>query len=100
MSAATTLAAVTETQNPPVVALMTRAGCHACATARAELERILADYDLPLTVCDVDQLAESGDIEPRAEYGDRVPVILLDGVEHGYWEVEEARLRAALQSRR
>jgi len=26
------------------------------------------------------------------EYGDRLPVILLDGVEHGYWTVEEDRL--------
>ena len=32
----------------------------------------------------------------RAEYSDRVPVILLDGAEHGYWRVEETRLRAAL----
>ncbi len=79
---------------------MTRAGCQACATARTLLERILADYDLPLSVHDVDQLADSGNPEPRAEYGDRVPVILLDGVEHGYWEVEEGRLRAALDARR
>jgi hypothetical protein len=26
------------------------------------------------------------------EYSDRVPVILLDGREHGYWRVEEERL--------
>jgi len=26
------------------------------------------------------------------EYGDRLPVILLDGREHGYWRVEEDRL--------
>jgi hypothetical protein len=37
-----------------------------------------------------------GDPELRAEYGDRVPVILIDGCEHGYWKVEEQRLRAAL----
>jgi hypothetical protein len=36
------------------------------------------------------------DPELRAEYGDRVPVFLVDGVEHGYWQVEEDRLRAAL----
>jgi hypothetical protein len=30
------------------------------------------------------------------EYSDRAPVILLDGKEHGYWRVEEDRLRAAL----
>jgi len=34
--------------------------------------------------------------EWRGEYGDRVPVILIDGVEHGYWRVEEDRFRAAL----
>jgi hypothetical protein len=27
-----------------------------------------------------------------------VPVILIDGVEHGYWKVEEDRFRAALTS--
>jgi hypothetical protein len=37
------------------------------------------------------------DRELRAEYGDRVPVILVDGEEHGYWSVEEDRLRAALR---
>ena len=36
------------------------------------------------------------DPEWRAEYGDRVPVILIDGDEHGYWTVEEDRLRQAL----
>jgi hypothetical protein len=37
-----------------------------------------------------------GDTDLRAEYGDRVPVILIDGVEHGYWTLEEARFRTAL----
>ena len=32
----------------------------------------------------------------RAEYGDRLPVVLLDGIEHSYWEVDEQRLRADL----
>ena len=31
-------------------------------------------------------------IELERDYGDRVPVVLLDGTEHGYWRVEEARL--------
>jgi hypothetical protein len=29
-----------------------------------------------------------------------VPVVLLDGVEHAYWRVEEGRLRDALAGRR
>jgi glutaredoxin-like protein DUF836 len=42
------------------------------------------------------------DADPRlaSEYGDRVPVVLVDGKEHSYWRVEEARLRRALQGRR
>lgn len=32
----------------------------------------------------------------EAEYGDRVPVILLDGKEHDYWRVDEHRLRRDL----
>ena len=36
------------------------------------------------------------DPELRAEYGDRVPVIVIDGAEHGYWKVEEDRFRRAL----
>jgi hypothetical protein len=31
-------------------------------------------------------------IELERDYGDRVPVVLLDGQEHGYWRVEEDRL--------
>ena len=34
----------------------------------------------------------TSDIELEKEYGERVPVILLDGREHGYWRVEETRL--------
>jgi hypothetical protein len=37
------------------------------------------------------------DPELRAEYGDRVPVIMVDGREHGFFRVEEGRLRAALR---
>ena len=34
----------------------------------------------------------ASDPELTAEYGERIPVIMLDGKEHGYWRVEEDRL--------
>lgn len=77
------------------VTLMRRAGCHLCEVALGELERILPDYGLTADVVDVD-----ADDELRFEYGDRVPVVLIDGKEHGYFNVEEKRLRAALDARR
>ena len=71
--------------------LLTRAGCHLCAEARGVLSRVATELGTPWHEVDVD-----GDRELRAEYGDRVPVVLLDGAEHGYWRVEEHRLRRAL----
>ena len=36
--------------------------------------------------------------QDRATYGEKVPVVLLDGVEHAYWQVDARALRAALRS--
>ena len=79
---------------PPVdhvVVLLTRAGCHLCADAAAVLHRLRGELGFRYAELDIDQ-----DERLQDEYSDRVPVILLDGKEHGYWRVEEARLRRAL----
>ncbi len=73
------------------VTLLVRADCQACAAARADIARICAELDVPWHSSDVD-----ADPELRAEYGDRIPVILIDGQEHGFWTVQEQRLREAL----
>jgi glutaredoxin len=73
------------------VTLLVRAECHACDTAKADVRRICGELGVPWSTQDVDS-----DRELRAEYGDRVPVIMVDGCEHGYWTVEEDRLRRAL----
>jgi Glutaredoxin-like domain (DUF836) len=31
-----------------------------------------------------------------AQFSEMIPVTLIDGVQHDYWRVDEARLRAAL----
>lgn len=73
------------------VILLVRVDCPACAAARADIARICAELAVPWHTSDVD-----ADPQLRAEYGDRVPVILVDGREHGFWTVQEQRLRAAL----
>ncbi|MCP2194436.1 glutaredoxin family protein [Williamsia deligens] len=78
-----------------VVTLLTRAGCSACARAQAELTPICDEFGVAVEVVDVDAAA-AHDPELRMEFGDRLPVVLLDGEEHGYGEVDEARLRADL----
>ncbi|HZG91705.1 MAG TPA: glutaredoxin family protein [Pseudonocardia sp.] len=75
----------------PRVTVYTRVGCHLCTEAEAAVERICAELDQGWRAVDVDT-----DPALRAEYGDQVPVILVDGREHGFWRVEEDRFRAAL----
>ena len=67
------------------VTLISRDGCHLCEVAERALDRIApGDW----TRVDVDS-----SVELQRDYGDRVPVVLLDGREHGYWRVEQERLR-------
>ncbi len=83
------------TEPTPEVTLLTRAGCHLCAIALEQLTAICADYGIVPGSVDVDAAAAT-DPGLRAEYGDRVPVVLVDGREHSYFEVDELRLRATL----
>jgi glutaredoxin len=73
--------------------LISRSGCHLCDVAEQALERIAADTGEQFTKIDVD-----GSAELERDYGDRVPVLLLDGREHGYWRIEEERLLRDLAS--
>ncbi|SDT76028.1 glutaredoxin family protein [Actinoplanes derwentensis] len=64
--------------------LISRGGCHLCEVAEKTLDRIAPGQWAKV---DVDS-----SIELERDYGDRVPVLLLDGREHGYWRIEEERL--------
>ena len=63
--------------------MLTRSGCHLCEQAQDALQRLSAELGFALNSRDVD-----ADAELQDEYGDRVPVILIDGREHGYWRLE------------
>ncbi len=73
------------------VTLVTRVGCHLCQDAEQVLRRLAGELGFGYRELDVDADRARAD-----EYSDRVPVILIDGREHGYWRLEEARLRKAL----
>ncbi|MPR00494.1 glutaredoxin family protein [Modestobacter sp. I12A-02628] len=75
----------------PRLQLLTRADCHLCVVAGETVRRVGGEAGLAVTEVDVD-----GDDELRAEYGDRVPVVLLDGREHSYFTVDVPRLRRDL----
>jgi glutaredoxin len=74
------------------VTLITRVDCHLCDVAKEAIARVAATAAARGVVVDWEELDVDADPVRQEEYWDRVPVILLDGKEHGYWRVEETRL--------
>ena len=86
------------------VTLLVREGCGSCVRVHGQLVPLCAEAGARLEVVDVD--APGPDVaarlgpaaELRAEYGDRLPVVLVDDDEHSCWEVDDDELRADLAS--
>jgi glutaredoxin len=71
--------------------LYTKTDCCLCDDARAALERVRRDVGFDLESIDV---TTSRELDER--YGERVPVIALNGSELFEYRVDEDRLRAIL----
>jgi len=69
------------------VTLYGKPGCHLCDEARAVVQRVRAEHPFELQEVDV-----SLDPQLNREYGERIPVLALDGEELFDYFVEEAVL--------
>jgi glutaredoxin len=69
------------------VTLYGKPGCHLCDEARAVVERVRAQRPFELREVDV-----TLDSALHREYGERIPVLALDGEELFEFHVEEAVL--------
>ncbi|OBG86289.1 hypothetical protein A9X05_15945 [Mycobacterium sp. E3298] len=87
---------MTDAPRRPQVELLTRDGCTLCVRVHDRLEELASELGFDLSTTDVDAGPAAGNPALRAEFGDRLPVILLDGREHSYWDLDEPRLRADL----
>jgi hypothetical protein len=73
------------------ITLLGRPGCHLCDDARAVVARVAQDLAVPWeerSILDDPALLQA--------YAEQIPVVLVDGVQHTFWRVDEARLRRAL----
>ena len=73
------------------VTLYGKPGCHLCDDARAVVERVCADLGTAYAEVDV-----TTSTELMQAYGEQIPVTFVDGRQHDFWRVDEARLRRAL----
>jgi glutaredoxin len=76
---------------PPRVVLYSKPGCHLCDDARAVIEEVCADLGETYDEVDI-----TGSEELTTRFGEEIPVTFVDGVQHDFWRVDPARLRAAL----
>lgn len=68
------------------VVVYTRPGCHLCEVVEAQLQRLREVADFRWRVVNVD-----GDPAPAARYGQRVPVVCIDGREAFRYRLDEQR---------
>ena len=73
------------------ITLLGKPDCHLCDDARVVIERVASDVGVGWVEVDI-----TGDPGLQAKWWDQIPVTIVDGVQHDFWRVDEARLRKAL----
>ncbi len=76
------------------VVLYGRAGCHLCDEARDTVNAVCTGAGVAWVEVDVDDPAAGPEVLEK--YGDYVPVVTVDGVQQGFWNVDPARLASAI----
>ncbi len=75
----------------PELLLLTRPGCHLCQAARDVLDRVGADLGIPWQERSIED-----DPRLQEQFAEEIPVLMIDGVQRDFWQIDEARLRRLL----
>jgi hypothetical protein len=74
------------------VTLYTKPDCCLCDEAMAVIERVRRSVEFDLERVDISQVPDLSD-----RYGERIPVVLVDGIELFEYRVEEEVLRSIVE---
>ncbi|WP_188037132.1 glutaredoxin family protein [Actinotalea sp. JY-7885] len=80
------------------VVLYVRSGCHLCEVARDVVAPVAAEAGAGVSEIDIDTAPDAAELVER--YGELVPVVVVDGVQQGYWRIDAGRVRRALAAGR
>jgi glutaredoxin len=75
------------------VTVYSRSGCHLCEIAIDRINSAKKDYEFNLEVLLID---DNNELEK--EFGEQVPVIMIDNTIHDYWRVDLERFTKAIKS--
>jgi len=78
----------------PRVTVYGKPGCHLCEDALEVVARGCAEVGTSYAEVDI-----TTDPDLQHRFGEQIPVTFVDGRQHDFWRVDEARLRAALRAR-
>ena len=78
------------------VQIFSRSGCHLCDVALETLEKLQSELEL-VTPFEIEVTLIDGNPELEREFGEKVPVIYMDGKAHDFWRVDPERFRKELQ---
>ena len=78
----------------PTVTLFTRRGCHLCEKAKEVIDDLQTKIDFTYEECDIEMKDEWTE-----NYGLMIPVVLVNGKEIQYGQINEKALRKALAMR-
>jgi Glutaredoxin-like domain (DUF836) len=76
------------------ITLLGKPGCHLCDDARTIVARVADELGVAW-----EERSILDDPALLARYAEEIPVVLVDGLQHTFWHVDEGRLRAALRRR-
>jgi hypothetical protein len=75
------------------VTVISRAGCHLCEIAIDKINLVKDQLKFELEIKLINDLPEL-----EQEYGEQVPVIMIDNKIHDYWRVDIERFTKAIKS--
>ena len=75
------------------VTVISRTGCHLCEIAIDKINSVKDELDFELEIKLINDLPEL-----EQEYGEQVPVIMIDNKIHDYWRVDLDRFTKAIKS--
>jgi hypothetical protein len=80
--------------NPITLSIVGKAECHLCDDAKVVVSDVLKAFpEVEVEEVSIDDNPLWADI-----YGERIPVILINGVEHAQWRVNPEKLTEALRA--
>jgi len=75
------------------VTVYSRSGCHLCEIAIDRIKSTMDELKFELDIKLIDN-----DIKLQEEYGEQVPVILIEDKVHDYWRVDLERFTKAIKA--